>query len=331
MAPERIINWSIERIEIPFRKPFTILSGKNTVTLKTRAIALLKVALASGETLIGEAHPLPGLHQETLEFCMQELETFLQSERNIPFDPERLTKLSGPSVVAIEALFLPKLFPCPAQVTSQALLVPGEQHPRTLNLRAHNFIKIKLGRLDFERELDWAMTLHEVLAPHVRWRLDGNQQLTMAQLEKLATMPFQGRIDYIEEPLADFYHTLASKQFSLSPLPFALDESLPMVLKNGLDLTQQKALGLKAFIIRPPSLGGYSAAISAIKLADSFNLLSVLSSSFEGPWGFESLLRLLSIPSQSLLRAQAHGLDTFSLLNLDQLHATIPNIPVINS
>ena len=83
---DRIMDWSMGKIEIPFRTPFTIVTGPHKLTLYTRPILLLKVNLSSGKELISEAHPLSGLHQETVDFCQQELETFLQSVRQVPFE-----------------------------------------------------------------------------------------------------------------------------------------------------------------------------------------------------------------------------------------------------
>ncbi|OFZ16112.1 MAG: hypothetical protein A2X86_13585 [Bdellovibrionales bacterium GWA2_49_15] len=337
MSFDRIIDWSMTKIEIPFRTPFTIVSGTSKLKLHTRTILLLKVRLSSGQELLSEAHPLPGLHPETIDFCQQELETFLHTVRHVPFtlpptqlDFFKLEKLSGPSRVAIEGLFLPRLLPYPHQVISQLLIVPDLQPPVANQFKGYKYLKIKLGRLDFKQELAWAQALHEALAPDVRWRLDGNQQLSADQLAQLAAMPFATRIDYIEEPLVDFYKILCAPTQDVLPLPFALDESLPLALASNLDLIRLKRLGLKAFIIRPPSLGGYTGAMKVMELADSFNLFSVLSSCFEGPWGFERLLHLLSAPVESLSRAEAHGLDTVCNLDFEHLHVRIPNIPLFN-
>ncbi|MBI2521739.1 MAG: hypothetical protein HYV97_15090 [Bdellovibrio sp.] len=333
MSVDRIIDWSMTKVEIPFRTPFTIITGPEKRTLHTRSILELKVHLASGQELESEAHPLPGLHAETIEFCQQELETFLQSVRHLAFEfPSKhlaffeLDKLSGSGRVAIEGLFLPWLFSAPKQVRSQALVVPDLLKPLPAQLGLYKYLKIKLGRLEFKQELAWAEALHEALPSSVRWRLDGNQQLTLEQVTQLSQMPFKARIDYIEEPVKDFFQVLCSDTQTLFPLPFALDESLKLVLNTGLNLGQLKSRGLKAFIIRPPSLAGYSVALKAIEMADSFDLLSVLSSSFEGPLGFERLLCLLSVPRQSLIKAEAHGLDTITCLDFEHFHVKIPDV-----
>jgi o-succinylbenzoate synthase len=253
----------------------------------------------AGRLALGEASPLPGLHEESLAEVEKQVAGLASrwKEGRPEESPLELARRLGldlpPSLAwALETAWrdLGDEAPRPTAPPSAGLLdAPPAHWINELESRPMRPAwKVKVGRHDLREEaagLRALMRRH----PRVEWRLDANRSLDLATA--LAFQRAAGAFipAWIEEPLAD--PRQLPDWLRAGGWPFALDESLQD------DLPMELLEAAAAWVLKPAWLGprlveewfGRSRRRTA---AGGRGPLCVVSSCFETPLGLEALARL---------------------------------------
>lgn len=154
-------------------------------------------------------------------------------------------------------------------------------------------VKLKIGAIDFEKELDLIRHIRQTFTrEQVELRVDANGAFapedTMQRLEALA----QYDIHSIEQPIRQHQWQEMARLCADSPLPIALDEEL-----IGVNDPTEKALLLDTirpqYIILKPSLhGGMTGTREWITMARERNIDSWITSALESNIGLNAIAQL---------------------------------------
>lgn len=151
-------------------------------------------------------------------------------------------------------------------------------------------VKLKIGAIDFERELDLVRHIRDAFGKDkIELRLDANGGFTydcaLTRLEQLARYD----IHSIEQPIRQHQWPQMAELCRQSPIPIALDEELIGVNRKE---TKEALLDTikPAYIILKPSLhGGMHGAAEWISLADERHIGSWITSALESNVGLNAI------------------------------------------
>ena len=148
-------------------------------------------------------------------------------------------------------------------------------------------IKIKIGGIDFDREIAMLQALRRV-APEAELRLDANGAFTpdnaLGRLERLATF----NIHSIEQPIRQGQLADMARICRESPIPVALDEELIGVgEKNAAELLGE--IKPTYIILKPTLIGGFEAAEKWIETARAMNIGWWATSALESDIGLNAI------------------------------------------
>ncbi len=166
-------------------------------------------------------------------------------------------------------------------------------------------IKIKIGGIDFERELAMLRALREV-APHAELRLDANGAFSpteaLGRLERLAVYG----IHSIEQPIRQGQPDEMARICRESPIPIALDEEL-----IGVDERRApELLGTirPAYIILKPTLvGGFGACDRWIETAQNLGIGWWATSALESDIGLNAIAQWTASHSPTMPQGLGTG------------------------
>lgn len=166
-------------------------------------------------------------------------------------------------------------------------------------------IKVKIGGIDFERELELLRHLRSV-APDVELRLDANGAFApedaLSKLDRLAPL----RIHSLEQPIRAGQWTDMARICHDSPIPIALDEEL-IPLTAGADRRRMLETIRPAYVILKPSLlGGFAQSEQWIWLASEVGAGWWATSALESDIGLNAIAQWCA----SLRPAMPQGLGT---------------------
>jgi O-succinylbenzoate synthase len=335
----KIANLEVAKFRIPLRKPYRV----GDVVSAHRTGRLVRITGDDGHVGYGEVTPLPGLHAESLEDADRVLldvgrgivgRVFQGFEALAHRVADRVAahgtdgEIFHPSVcfglqTAAMGLFARAEGLVAAQVLSSnvRMEVPvcgffsgnppdADDAIAAGTLDAYPCVKVKIGRLAPTIERRTIDTLLQGLPPHVKLRLDANRGLTLEQaLELFHDLPL-GRIEYLEEPLADPSEMAALHR--QTRLPMAIDESLHDPTVGYL----QRAPFVTAWIVKPAREGDWRRVRDLAEEAGHRFAGCVISSCLETGVGLWALAQMAAaIPGKPL----AAGLATNILLGADML------------
>jgi O-succinylbenzoate synthase len=309
----KIVDVALYKYELPLARPLTI---KGSV-INSRCGVIVSLEDGNGFVGFGDASPLPGLHDESLDDVIEELKKIKKAKK--------LSGLALPSVrFAVEGAMLDlaiqrqKAFNGieKLQVPVNALLFNSQENvsdefARLCDAGFHS-VKIKVGRRDVSEDIELVRSLKE-LNRDVTLRLDANRAWGLGEALEFCEKAGPDKIEYIEEPVADSNDH--AEFIKSSPIPLALDETLVES-----DISKINLNGVKAFVLKPQVLGGFDATARLIRIAKDNNVLSVLSSTFESGVGIRSIA--LFAAKMGLLNISA-GLDTLKWFAEDVLEEKI--------
>ncbi len=343
----RISGCDIQPFRIPFKETVTV-SGKR---LWYREGFVLILADEDRHLFFGEIAPLPGLDPISLHLCQVELSRIrkylaglhLQLEQ---FDAKQplLGLISNPAVSKLDhlngcvlfglesALLQLYLHHAPQQLPESArfleipingLFIPSDHKDRigpqleALQYAGFETVKVKIGRIAAELEVEQIRQLMDFFDGAVTLRLDGNQSLKLAEYtrfyEQLGSLP----VEYVEEPLSAGKWMDALKV----PWPLALDESLGnFVDQHALDLDGLPTQ-IRHIILKPSAVQGLHGLFRLLAHSKTKGIQVVLSSSFNTGIGLSSLGLVSHLSPGS--HKTAHGLDTLKYLSGDLLTETL--------
>jgi o-succinylbenzoate synthase len=326
-------------------KPFckglkkTFLSAANQITERTGFY--LTIEDQYGNTGLGEISPLTGFNKESISDAENDVKYLSQFLSGKEVKPNHILssdpfydKIIVPSVCfgfeqAIlnlllcynRDLFSKQINPSQKKIIPANTVIDLTDKDEILNEVMINInsgyqtIKLKVGRKNFNDDLEILDALRKNIPDEVQIRLDANSawdaDTAYLNLQKLA--PY--KIQYIEDP-CDYIDCL-NRLSKISPIPIALD----FTIKSIDELERCINSGLFRFIvIKPMILGSIFKLIEIIKLAEVKNIYVVISSAFETVVGRSMLVFLSSLVKHNY----AHGLATSSFFEDEGIPDVFP-------
>ncbi len=286
-----------------------------------------------GLTGIGECSTIPDLSIDPMEFYEQKLNEVCKwiNDGN---NPENIDLSAFPSIAfGLETALLDlkangskKLFPSDFTEGKTGIPINGlvwmgdkefMQKQITEKIAAgYQCIKLKVGALDFETELEIIAGIRRHFSPEeIEIRLDANGGFTpedaLKKLEKLAVY----HIHSIEQPIKQGQLDAMADICKHSPIPIVLDEELIGVKSADKELIIEKTK--PAYIILKPSLlGGFKQSEEWIRLVEKHQVKWWITSALEANIGLNAIAQW----TYTLNSALPQGLGTGQLY-----HNNIPS------
>ncbi|PMR75108.1 o-succinylbenzoate synthase [Billgrantia endophytica] len=263
----------------------------------------------------GEIAPLPGFSRENLSDAEGESLTCLAALRRGEKIAPRLPSVQFGFDCArrrwpTRAAPLPEPYPLLRGTPEEWLASVGTRRGRALRK-----VKLKVARHPMADELASIQHICEH-HPSLELVLDANCRWSRTQALAFCTQLEPGRIDYLEDPCADFADIAAVAE--ATGIAVALDELLTR------RAPWHPIAQLKALVLKPTLLGSLAHSEALVTKARTLGLEVVASSSFESDLGLGLLARLAA----EWAPGQAPGLDTRHWLAsslLDERHQPRPD------
>jgi O-succinylbenzoate synthase len=151
-------------------------------------------------------------------------------------------------------------------------------------------IKLKLGSINFEDELELISSIRKEFSPaQIEIRVDANGAFKPEEaLEKLKRLsPFN--IHSIEQPIGTNQREKMAELCIKSPIPIALDEELIGISNSGEKKKMLEAIKPHYIIIKPTLLGGFKASQEWIGLAEKRTIGWWVTSALESNIGLNAI------------------------------------------
>lgn len=331
----KIAEFNIFRYDLPLTNSLRI-GGQ---TIRQRSGLILRIADKYRHAGLGEIAPLPGVHREDLAGVQRQLRQICKRLVHKSF-PEELAGFNGafdswlkgvqlfPSVRYGVELALLNLLVRRVGKPLCALFSPEYRRRISLNGLLNGTkkeiegqievlaeekcpaVKLKVGRLGPEEEIELVHSLREALPASMSMRLDANRCWSLETALSFGRAIAGCRIEYIEEPLAD---PAGLEQFYRETgVPVALDETLVESSPGNF----QPFGGLVALVLKPAVLGGVEKTMQMGRMAGEYQLKAVISSTFESGLGLAAAANLAACLNEEDVPA---GLGTCKWLREDLL------------
>lgn len=259
-----------------------------------------------GFTGIGECSTIPNLSIDPVETYSEKLEEVCRL-LNEGFDPGSIDLSLFPSIAfGLETALLDLkargskcLFPSAFTQGETGIPINGlvwmgdkdfmQKQIREKIAAGYHCIKLKVGALDFETELEIISGIRQQFSPEdIELRLDANGGFTLTdaleKLEKLAAF----HIHSIEQPIKQKQFEAMAMLCRQSPIPIVLDEELIGVRPADKEFILEKIK--PAYIILKPSLvGGFRQSEEWIRLAEKHNIAWWITSALEANIGLNAI------------------------------------------
>lgn len=312
--------WRLWRFDLPLKRPLTVLGAAR----QRRRGLVLEIVDETGRRGLGEASPLPGLHEQTIDQAGAEIAAWCRGTSNIKHDtPDAvLESLGSVARFGVESALWDQHLADdeggePRQVACAALL--GEASPTSIQRAAElaasgvTTFKLKVGRGPVEDDVAAVQALAAALPSHVRLRADANRSWSLEDAVVFGEV--RGALEFVEEPLRDPGQLDAL--WEAARLPVALDESL---------LDQPQALpcpAVVALVLKPSVLGGVRNTLDWARRARRRGQAAIVSATFESAVGMRALVRLADAVGGDV----AHGLGTWRWFAHDLLEPPVRSQP----
>ncbi len=151
-------------------------------------------------------------------------------------------------------------------------------------------IKLKIGAINFEEELNILKKIREEYSPDVlELRVDANGAFSPEDaLEKLKRLS-ELNLHSIEQPIRQKQWEAMAKLCEQTPLPIALDEELIGVLGKENKQNLLETIKPQYIILKPSLVGGFDASKEWIDLAEMQEIGSWLTSALESNIGLNAI------------------------------------------
>jgi o-succinylbenzoate synthase len=273
-----------KKYELQFKRPAKTSRGE----YRMRTVWFLFLE-EYGKTGLGECAPLPGLSSETPE-QVEQLLTEICSRPQIFIEKPELTATVSSVHFALESalqdlrngsrqILFPSVFTEGKQgIPINGLIWMGNPEFMLQQIREKieaefRCIKLKIGSLDFEKELEVLDKIREKYdAGQITLRVDANGAFHPDEaLEKLHRLaPFD--IHSIEQPIAAGQWNEMAAVCKKSPVPVALDEELIGIHSKNEKEKLLDAIRPQYLVLKPSLHGGFSGCEEWIKLAESLSI-----------------------------------------------------------
>lgn len=153
-----------------------------------------------------------------------------------------------------------------------------------------NCIKLKIGAIDFRKELDLLRFIRANFTPgQIEIRVDANGAFNENEASDKLIQLSEFKLHSIEQPISKNKHDNMSELCRSTPLPIALDEELIGVFT----IEEKEALLLKIMpqyiILKPSLIGGLRGAEEWIGLAEKYNIGWWVTSALESNIGLNAI------------------------------------------
>ena len=255
---------------------------------------------------IGECSTIPNLSIDPVETYSEKLEEVCRL-LNEGVDPDSIDLSLFPSIAfGLETALLDLkakgskcLFPSAFTQGETGIPINGlvwmgakdfmQKQIREKIAAGYHCIKLKVGALDFETELEIISGIRQQFSPEdIELRLDANGGFTptdaLEKLEKLAAF----HIHSIEQPIKQKQFEAMATICQQSPIPIVLDEELIGVRSEDKEFILEKIK--PAYIILKPSLiGGFRQSEEWIRLAEKHSVAWWVTSALEANIGLNAI------------------------------------------
>ena len=329
-----MIKISIEERTLHFKQP----AGTSRGVYTERKIWL--VTMTDGERQgVGECAPLPDLSCDALPNYGDVLRGFCDEvERTGRLDTEALrdypsmlfgletamTALHAPCAESHPLLFDTAFSRGEVGIPINGLVWMGtyeEMLQRMEQKLAQGFrcVKLKIGAIDFERELDLVKRIRDRFSHReVELRLDANGGFKPDEALYKLELLSQYAIHSIEQPVKPRQWALMAELCRDAPLPIALDEELIGV--NDYEQKRQMLRIIKpAYIVLKPSLhGGMAGCREWIEIANEEGIGSWITSALESNIGLNAIAQFCSeVYGDRITMPQGLGTGQLFVDNID--------------
>jgi len=175
-----------------------------------------------------------------------------------------------------------------------------------------NCIKLKIGAIDFEKELNLLAFIREnFIAEKIEIRVDANGAFTVDDaLSKLKQLS-KFELHSIEQPIKNGQPVAMAKLCLETPLPIALDEELIGIFgyENKEALLQK--IQPQYIILKPSLVGGFRGCNEWIELAEKYNIGWWITSALESNVGLNAIAQYTFTKNNPM----PQGLGTGALYN----------------
>ncbi len=288
---------------LQFQFKFPAGTSRGVLLRKSSSFLILE---QDGYTGIGECSTIPNLSIDPMELYQKKLDE-VSKKLNRGFTPDEIDLSAFPSIAfGLETALLDlkakgskKLFPSnftegKTGIPINGLVWMGDkafmQKQITEKIAAgYDCIKLKVGALDFETELEIIAGIREHFSPEeIEIRLDANGGFTpkdvLRKLEKLAVY----NIHSIEQPIRQGQFEEMYEICKKTPIPIVLDEELIGVKSSDKEFIIEKIK--PAYIILKPSLlGGFKQSEEWIRLAEKHQVKWWITSALESNIGLNAI------------------------------------------
>ena len=175
-----------------------------------------------------------------------------------------------------------------------------------------NTIKLKIGAIDFESELDLLKSIrNEFTVNEIELRVDANGAFqskdALEKLKRLSVLDLHS----IEQPIKSNQWEEMAKLCSKTPLPIALDEELIGVFNNSDKEKLIQTIKPQYIILKPSLIGGFQGTDDWINIANSNNIAWWITSALESNIGLNAIAQY----TYTLQTKIPQGLGTGSLFS----------------
>lgn len=171
-------------------------------------------------------------------------------------------------------------------------------------------IKLKIGAIDFERELELlAYIRSHYPAEIIEIRVDANGAFAPEEAEKKLWQLAAFDLHSIEQPVKQGQPEIMARICRNSPVPVALDEELIGLFDPDSRRKLMETVRPQAIVLKPSFLGTFSVSDEWIRLAEEFNAKWWITSALESNIGLNAIAQY----TYTRLNDQYQGLGTGGL------------------
>ncbi|MCR9153752.1 MAG: o-succinylbenzoate synthase [Bacteroidetes bacterium] len=171
-------------------------------------------------------------------------------------------------------------------------------------------IKMKIGALDIEKELEVLANIRSQFGPHeIQLRVDANGAFDAENVLPILDRLDKLRIHSIEQPIKAGQWNAMAKLCQQSPIPIALDEELIGLYSEKDKIALLDNLKPRYIILKPSFLGGFKKSEEWVDWAEERNIGWWVTSALESNFGLSAIAQW----NYNLFGHLASGLGTGSL------------------
>ena len=151
-------------------------------------------------------------------------------------------------------------------------------------------IKIKIGALDFEKELEILQSIRSQFGKdNLELRVDANGAFTVSDINKKLNRLAEFDLHSIEQPIQTGQWDLLTELCQYSPIPIALDEELIPLVNEEDRIRMLDRVKPQYLVLKPSLLGGFSESDKWIELAKERNICWWITSALESNIGLNAI------------------------------------------